>query len=731
MPSFTIDPARAVPNEQPDAPRAVGAGVQGGSQGVRLQAPQRGAVGGVDMKLLMQFGGNLLEPIIKREQEAKFLDGMSRASQGEAAADIAAKRPEWAQAFGDDAATQGARAFEKVSDSAAFQTEVMENMTVDRSLPPEEFTASIYKRLQARKSGDPLRDQVLMQSVIGWLPDAQRMHTRAHKAWGQEQAEASHAQAADHVVQAAVSTVEAVRNDPRLKDEQAYENSKAALVSLFQPLPGVDYEKQTLRVVDALRASMHRGEFGALQMLREADLLGKIPAQHQDQLLATERQQAARYLPERAAARVPQVVDAWAVLLANRDMTPEQVRAAASGINKNVAMATGIDAVPFITADQIERKIISDIADDERRREAEEAKRQRDRERAQDRALALADKAREKREELAAIQAQVQAAFATTRGTGATGAMIEDLNSAIPGTKKVADEYLRTLWNQGPQDPQALAQHRANLLKDYVGTNGPIPQLLQARLHSSLNAAEVTPDVLQDLMTVHALRGTPAAGRLFTGDMYSLAEAVLNASARDPNADPKTVLQVARAQVRTEKLGKQSLPKAAAKELEDLWEDSEVGNATPLLARALDDISGISGSDERQLHFTGAATRLGVRKSGGVTFTQLDPETPDWNSKLLAGGRLNDDEAGEFFRAAVDDAVKSMKADPRNVQVLRQPDDPVRGPVFLILHENGHRLISGEDILSRRKSSLTKAPMRTRGNSRAVTPYVAGTDPAR
>lgn len=689
--SYTIDPRAAVPNTQPDAPRAVGAGVAGGSRGVRLDVPEGNTSVG-NLGLLTQFGSKLLEPLIKKEQEQAFIDGMSRAASGEAAAEIEAKRPAWASAFGDSAATQGARLFEKITDAAALQREVAESLTTDRAMPPDEYSKVLYKRLTSRKSGDPTRDSVYMQAALQFLPDAMRMQAKAHMAWQQDQANASAIQMTDHVIAAAHSTVDAMSKDPRVKDEAAYSNTVAAVTSLLSPMPGIDFDKQVRRFVDGVQAGMLRGEFGVMQMLKDNGLLQAMPPAAAEALMATERTESHRALPGKIAERIPGVVEVWSAALVNSDMTPDQVRAVARTVNANVVEATGIRAAQFVTDAEVERKIVQDIRDDKQRAEAEKRMQE-----AEARAIQRENQ-REARAQAAKLAEQaytrslLEGLSVTTRGTGTFGTTAIDINQRIPGFAVAAENMIMEKFAAGPpvvagKRPtfQETAAYRANLLKDYTGDVGPIATGIQQRLLSSLRSKEVTAENYVDLLTIAALQGSGAAGRMFNGQMNQLAVAVAEELKLNPSGvDPKTIVETARAKVRLSDFGNAPGANVAAAAVKE-WRAAlpgktagEYGDVSFAVAAAMKEVGHLGSKEGKHLQLVGAAARLGVNDIGGVSFVQ-DPELPPFL------GDMQEKDAAPALKQELDKVLKVWNIGPQDLKITYTSVSATEGPILTVI----------------------------------------------
>ncbi len=698
--SNTIQVRAAVPNVQPDAPRAVGAGVVGGSRGVELTAP-RAKKGTTDLSLLAQFGSKLLEPLIKKEQERAFIAGMGRAVQGETAAEIEAERPAWASAFGDSAATQGARAHEAVTDAAQLSRTISETLPQDRKLTPEQYTQELYKRVEARKTGDPVRDAAYMQTAMQYLPDALKAHQRARMAWEQTEAEASATQMTDHVMAAATAKLDGFRKDTTTFDEQAYDNTVASVMSLLTPVEGVNFDAQVKRFVNSAQKGMLNGQFGVMQMLRDEGLLDKMPPDAAEALINTERVSSVRLLPERVVEFAPEAMDAWAQIVMNRDLTPDALRAAADGINKTVATATGITAAPFITPNQIENKIIGDMKDDRSRAEAERERAIRKAERAQDRAISRAEARWEREQEEAAKNAQAAVLYSRVQSGVVDAAQVA--NKTIPGTSaKVEQMFLQDFLSgpQGPgQGPMAVAQYRAQTSVRYAGEHGNIPDVVRNRLAASARASNITADTALDLLTIDAIQGTSLAGRAFSPEVSKIASAVSAELRANPDLDLKSVLELSRARVR-ESEASATVPAGRAEALREAWQQDGrgvYGDFVGVLTRPWGDVSHVADEDARTKQFVGAAEASGLRDYGGVTFMQ-DRNQVEWTQ--LVNRPITREEAGEVLRAKADAVAEAWKLEPDQIKFVRvdQPGDTA-SRWMVTRADGGKPIVFGQDEL--------------------------------
>lgn len=474
--TFAINPEDAVNRRQAAAPTQSTAGVDGGSRGVALRAPQQGVVPGSDLMAVLKFSGGVLRERMEQAEEQAFLDGMSQAAQGVAAADIAAERPAWATAFGDDAATRGARAFEKVADSAALHTEVVEAMPELKRLSPEEFKAEVFRLLKARETGDPVRDAVLLQSTLGWLPNQMVSHAKAHKGWQQAEAVAADLQMKDKVITSYEAILAQGRDDPTLVDPVAQEAAAESVRQVLVPLPGVNVKEHSKRVSAILRDQLTAGNFGAWNVAKANGLLDDLDPDQVRMMQNTAREAAVRTLPSKAPSGA---FDAWRALRLGVETTDEAtIRAQVDKVNGEVRKATGIEETQFITPkmldDLLYSKGIKAQQDAERAQREAAAERRADQRQAKSDARAAArEAARDKKRAEEELQRDAMVLAAWQRNVAAgqrldpnapdpvrgyMGIALDDATRGVRGAEGIERHIIDSSFSAAASDPAALAQ---------------------------------------------------------------------------------------------------------------------------------------------------------------------------------------------------------------------------------------------------------------------------------
>ena len=745
--AFEIDvPAPQGPVATPGADPSR-AGVQGGASGaIQLRAPQaQRPAAGMDLGLLTQFAGKLIEPIVQRQQEEAFARGLARAAAGDTAQQIAEERPEWARIFGDDAATKGARSFEQVKDSAALQTAVLTSIEEHADKSEEEFASTIQSAVNRLKTGDAARNLILQQSALAFMPDAVRMHTRARIAREQQVADRNATEALDGTFTAFETLGEAMRRSPETRDEAAIAKEGANLVAAIVPLPGTNEEQHFQRVTDVLRGQLHRGNFDSYRHLKASGALATIPAKHQDAIANSVYQAAHRFLPGKIEQYAPDSLLKLAAISSNPNLRGEALIGAFRRLNQEVKDLTGIEEASYVSDSAIENAVL-------RRENKIEADREREQERARNRAERRAEVAADKAARLQEAETERQA-FITgyvklaqqgdaAQQEGLVGARAKDLQSINPQAIRLSEAALDLAWANTP-DPDG----KAALLTQFVGMDGPIPHGIRNSLMSALSpqtlmsgGSEAAEESAAVIAGMYRRKAFNTIGRLFPQAQERVALEFarrLSLAPRDekgrPTVTAAAVMEQTRAALLVEDAARDARGVRAAEreDVLDFFQDKDktfgtfgkntadvavpfLGN---ILARHYDKAAHLTGKD-RQEFAVGAAHAAGLRVVGGIPFIQ-QADQADWNAKLMGGGRWMEAEAGEAFRHTVEEMVaKKAKNGMASITAIQRLNDDGDNAVFSAFYvdksgRDAVQLFTGNDARKRDKFTATPPTRRT------------------
>lgn len=671
MSTFSIDvptPA-AAPSLQAQPVRV---GVAGGAReaALSLNPPREGE--GFDMAPLMALGDNLLQPVIKAQQEHAFYQGVQRAVAGETAADIEAERPAWARAFGTSDAVRGARYHEQITDSAELERRVIESLPETRTMPPEQFSDNIRRTVAAMKTGDPTRDAILEASVLQFLPGALKMHQRAHLDYQQKQAAA----ASEQSIQKQIGVVETMaaqqRENPASADDESMQGAMFRSLSMLQVPPGVEPEAHFTRVGNGLLAALAEGQFTTYTFMKQQGVLDKLPVALRDNLSKAADAAARKFIQEKTP--LDGRMAAFNLMNNYAEYDGEKLLSAVDKLNAQIRARTGIpaDFIPQGMKDNLLQARLN-------WNQAEAA-----------RATTAAGKAAERAAEVEAERQQMATVQQLIEDPNGAPQSAKELFTALPA--KSQNALLNVVWakTESIQDP---AQRRAAQVAAATKV-GDIP------VSSGIAASNVTASQTWSASTDHQVQLVLAMppdilGKYkAAGTDVDLMQAYWQVRQSSPEVDAQTAWSSAKAAARLK--GRQEpLREADEEELIEAFEGSNnltlfgikigekatVGTAgtMPFLRKAYTDAPGLSNN--RAQSAVSMAQAEGVRYVGGVAFMKADnrPGSPEWNDpRYFPGisGPAKQELLARGMAGAIEAETKRNKEfNPDNiVSIMQQPD---------------------------------------------------------
>src|SRR5262245_48675219 len=120
--TFSIDPGSPVTPRQTAGEVAVMSNIQPSAvaQQIAPMAQVDTGINGATVDALLKMGSDVLQPQIKAAAQQQFMEGVQRASTGEAVKDIVESQPWYTQVFGPSSAVAGARAYTVATQVAGF-----------------------------------------------------------------------------------------------------------------------------------------------------------------------------------------------------------------------------------------------------------------------------------------------------------------------------------------------------------------------------------------------------------------------------------------------------------------------------------------------------------------------------------------------------------------------------------------------------------------------------------
>jgi len=207
------------------------------------------------------FAETLLKPVAAEVAERKFLEGVQRASSGEALTEIVNTQPWYSKIFGPSSAVEGARQYSLDAQAAKFDAAVQQAMPTLRNTSPDELPGIIQKMSKEFETGDPTTDAQLGLRLTKVLPNLIQAHTREYYKAQQEHA---YNQRFDAAQQNATS-LQIVSQDPMASEDDKLLRQANFLQGFVLPA-GVDPESHKQFIQTSLASLAEAGQFHAVNV---------------------------------------------------------------------------------------------------------------------------------------------------------------------------------------------------------------------------------------------------------------------------------------------------------------------------------------------------------------------------------------------------------------------------------------------------------------------------------
>lgn len=284
------------------------------------------------------FAETLLKPVAAEVAERKFLEGVQRASSGEALTEIVNTQPWYSKIFGPSSAVEGARQYSLDAQAAKFDAAVQQAMPTLRNTSPDELPGIIQKMSKEFETGDPATDAQLGLRLTKVLPNLIQAHTREYYKAQQEHA---YNQRFDAAQQNATS-LQLVSQDPMASEDDKQLRQANFLQGFILP-NGVDPESHKQFIQTSLASLAEAGQFHALDVAMKAGVTSELPPEKRLQLeqqVTMFKKQAAR---DAIDSYTEQIVTIQAKAANNEFGPGNEVLDAFNAINEDYAQRTGND----------------------------------------------------------------------------------------------------------------------------------------------------------------------------------------------------------------------------------------------------------------------------------------------------------------------------------------------------------------------------------------------------
>jgi hypothetical protein len=285
---------------------------QGGSGTPQLTLPERGAVrigtGGGNvtstgqarqvqearpdptMAALMKMGGAILQPAIKREQDAQFMQGMQRAAQEEAITEIVNEQPWYSKLFGSTSLVDGARVWKANALVTDLAANLEGNAEEIAKMPGDAFSRHLNNMLSDNLSGDGPTDMAVRQQFMNQMPDIMRKQAKNHGLWQKQDAIESNRKSVAANLNRLVLADASARNPKKANADGSIPGSDTdggdlltvgieAIKAMDTPV-GMDAAVHKQMLSAEVIKSINGGSFAVFNMLEDGQMLDRFePAQ--------------------------------------------------------------------------------------------------------------------------------------------------------------------------------------------------------------------------------------------------------------------------------------------------------------------------------------------------------------------------------------------------------------------------------------------------------------------
>lgn len=289
--TFAFDPVGGLPQLELAGRGQAQGGVRGGgtvgaggTQAPGIAKPTEDPT----MAVLMQVGEKIMKPRVEQARMEAFINGMQRAMQGEAVADIAAAQPWYTKIFGDSDVVEGARAYAGQT-IAQTQVAAMEDQMGElRKMSPDEARKYFIESVNKNLTGDKPTDMAVLQAMTRALPGVMRRQTKEHYGYQQEQATRSEAEAFRAGVKRLQAGARGLATGFTTPEE--FDQITDQFERSLMPAVGRDQKSYKESIKDLMVGAAANGDFHALNAMQpRKGRMGLIEVLDADQRTAVEK----------------------------------------------------------------------------------------------------------------------------------------------------------------------------------------------------------------------------------------------------------------------------------------------------------------------------------------------------------------------------------------------------------------------------------------------------------
>ena len=284
------------------------------------------------------FAETMLKPVAQEVAARKFLEGVQRASSGEALTEIVNTQPWYSKIFGPSSAVEGARQYSLDAQAAKFDAAVQQAMPTLRNTSPDELPGIIQKMSKEFETGDPTTDAQLGLRLTKVLPNLIQAHTREYYKAQQEHA---YNQRFDAAQQNATALQLVSQNAMASEDDKLLR--QANFLQGFVLPAGVDPESHKQFIQTSLASLAEAGQFHALDVAIKNGVTKALSPEKRLQLERTINQFKKQHVMEARDSYAKDFAEIYDRAHNDTGYAPADVEAAYNDLDSRYAKLSGND----------------------------------------------------------------------------------------------------------------------------------------------------------------------------------------------------------------------------------------------------------------------------------------------------------------------------------------------------------------------------------------------------
>ena len=328
-----------------------GGGAQRTAQALQVPPAQPDAT----VQALFKLGGEMLRPHVEAERQAKYVEGMQKAAQGQAITEIVEEQPWYSKIFGSTSLVDGARAYTATAKATSVAVDLESNMEELKRLSPNEFSKHTADIMKNATTGDSATDMMISQQLGQTLPAVMKGQAKAHIRYKQEKFD----EGMDATFTANFALLGAVDSEARkpnaTKDSGDTLEQELSVLKAMTPPPEIDRAHFNKVLAKSAVKAIMQGNFAVANLLDNSKVIDSFSPEEQIAIRA-----ATNKARVDAKLRLPlefsEKLEGWMTLSGEEGTDRKGIIKGAEDINAEYTKLTG-DSAPYLTAEHTARNL--------------------------------------------------------------------------------------------------------------------------------------------------------------------------------------------------------------------------------------------------------------------------------------------------------------------------------------------------------------------------------------